>query len=90
MGTQLFPLQKGGGAPPQFSAHVCCGRTAGWISMALRVEVGLGPSHTVLDWDAAHLPKKGADTPIFGPYLLGVAKRLYVSVYHLVRRQASA
>ena len=47
--------------------------------MALRVEVGLGPGHTVLDWDPAHLPKKEADTPIFGPYLLGVAKRSSVS-----------
>jgi len=22
--------------PPQFSAHVCCGQTAGWIKMPLR------------------------------------------------------
>jgi len=78
--------RKGAERPPQFSAHVYCCQTAGWIKMALRVEVGLGPGHTVLDWDPAHLPKKEADTPIFGPYLLGVAKRLYVSVYHLVRR----
>ena len=32
---------KGGGAPPQFSAHVYCGQTAGWINMALGMEVGL-------------------------------------------------
>jgi len=23
------------GAHPQFSAHVCCGQTAGWIKMSL-------------------------------------------------------
>jgi len=47
MGTQP-PPQKGGGAP-QFSAHVCCGKTAGLIKMALGMEVGLGPGHIVLD-----------------------------------------
>jgi len=49
MGTQL-PSQKGGGAPsPKFPAHVHCGKTAGWIKMALGMEVGLGPGHIVLD-----------------------------------------
>jgi len=45
------PSQKGGGAPPQFSAHVYVGQTAGWIKVALGVEVGLGPGHIVLDGD---------------------------------------
>jgi len=27
--------QKGGTAPPQISAHVYCGETAGWIKMPL-------------------------------------------------------
>ena len=52
--------QKGGGArgqSPQFSAHVYCDQTAGWIKMALVMEVGLGPVHIVLDRDAAALPK---------------------------------
>jgi len=44
---------------------------AGWIKMALGVEVGLGPGHIVLDGDPAHLPKKGAEPPpIFGRFLL--------------------
>ena len=30
------------GAQSQFSVHVCCGQTAGWIKMALGMEVGLG------------------------------------------------
>ena len=38
--------------------------------MALFMEVGLGPGHIVLDGDPAALPKKGAEPPIFGPFLL--------------------
>jgi len=48
----------------QFSAHVCCGQMAGWIKMALGMEVGLGPGHIVLDGDPASLPKKGAEPSI--------------------------
>jgi len=43
------PLPKRGTAPPQFSAHVCCGQMAGWIKMPHGMEVGLGPGHIVLD-----------------------------------------
>jgi len=71
MGTQLPLPKKGTEPPPQFSAHVYCGQTAGWIKMALGVEVGLGPGHIVLDGDPATLPKKGAEPPpIFDPFLL--------------------
>ena len=35
-----FP-SKGVEPPPQFSAHVCCDQTAGWIKMALGMEVAL-------------------------------------------------
>ena len=63
--------KKGGGAPPQFSAHVYCGQTAGWIKMALGMEVGLGPGHIVLDQDSASPPQKGdTASEIFGPFLL--------------------
>jgi len=57
---------------PQFSAHVYCGQTAGWIKMALGMKVGLGLVHIVLDGDIASLPPKGgrAPPPIFGPSLL--------------------
>jgi len=34
---------------PQFVAHVYCGKTAGWIKMALGMEVRLGPDNIVLD-----------------------------------------
>jgi len=39
--------------------HVNCGQTAGWIKMALGMQVVLGPGHIVLDVDPAALPKKG-------------------------------
>ena len=69
MGTVL-PSQKGGGAP-KFSAHVYCGQTAGWIIIALGMEVGLSPGDVVLDRDLATLPKGGgAHSPIFGQFLL--------------------
>jgi len=58
------------GADPQFSAHVYCGQTAGWIKMALGADVGLGSVHIVLDGDTAPFPKKGQIPPIFGPSLL--------------------
>ena len=38
--------------------------------MALGMEVGHGPSHIVLDGEPAPLPKKEAEPPIFGPFLL--------------------
>ena len=82
--------EPGGGAPArgwsaQFSAHVYCGQTAGWIKMALGMEVGVGPGHIVLDGDRAPLPKKGTEPPILRPIFI-VAKRLDASRYHLVWR----
>jgi len=78
MGTQLSLPKKGAEPPPQFSAHVHCGQMAGWIKMALGMQVGfgmqvgLGPGHIVLDGDPAPLPKKEAESPssIFDPRLL--------------------
>ena len=58
------------GHSPQFSAHNCCGQMAGWITMQLGREVGLGPSDIVSHGDSSPLPKKGAEPPIFGPCLL--------------------
>jgi len=53
------PSPKGGGAPPQFAAHVYCGQTAAWIKMPLGKEVGLGVRDIVLDGDPAPAPLKG-------------------------------
>jgi len=87
----LFPKRRRspGAEPPQFSAHVYCGQTAGWIKMALGMEVGLGPVYIVLDGDTAPLPKKGQSPPNFPPIFI-VAKRHDASRCRLVWRQASA
>jgi len=78
------------GHSPQFSANTCCGQIAGWIKMALGMEVGLGPGYIVLDGTQLPCPKRGqSPPPNFRPISI-VAKRLCVSGYHLVRRQASA
>ena len=70
-GTQLPLTKNGAEPPPQFSAHVYCGQIAGWIKMALGVEVCLRRGHIVLDGDPAPLPtKKGKSPSIFGPFLL--------------------
>jgi len=66
-GPSCPPLK---GHSPQFLARVYCGKTAGWIKMRLRMEVGLSPGHIVLGGDSAPLPKKAAQPPILGPCLL--------------------
>jgi len=69
-----FPPQKG--HSPQFSAHVCCGQTAGWIKMPLGTEVDLSPVDIVLDGDPSpHKKTGGHSTPNFWPMSF-VAKRL--------------
>ena len=60
--------------PPQFSAHVYCGQTAGRIKMKLIGLVGLGPGHTVLDGYRAPPTQRGT-APSFRPMSV-VAKRL--------------
>jgi len=54
-GPSPFPKRR---RSPQFLAHVYCGQTAGWIKIALGMEVGLGPVHIMLDGDTAP-PKRG-------------------------------
>jgi len=58
------PLPIKGAEPRhQFSAHVYCGQTPGWIKVVLGTEVGRGPGHIVLDGDPAPLPTKDAEPP---------------------------
>jgi len=54
--------QKGGRAPPQFSAHFYCRQTAGCITMPLRMDVGLGPGDFVFDGDPATPRTEGTPT----------------------------
>ena len=68
MGTQLPPPKRG--QSPQFSANVCCGKTAGRIKILLGTEVDLGPCHIVLDGFAARRERGTAAPALFGPCLL--------------------
>jgi len=78
--------QKGGGAP-KFSAHVYCGQTAGWIKMALGMEVGLSPCDFVLYGDTALTPQKGGRASLHNfRQTSTVPKRLDASRCHLVWR----
>jgi len=78
MGTQPH-AKKEAEPPPQFSVHVYCGQTAGWIKLALGMEMGLDPSHIVLDGDPAPLCQKRTEPPNFWPISI-VAKRLDASL----------
>jgi len=74
--------KKGAEPPPQFSAHVHCGQTAGWIKIALGTEVGLSSGDFVLDGDPAPSPKGGG-----APSSISIAdKRLDASRRHSVWR----
>jgi len=79
--------EPGGGTLPQFAANVYCGQTAGWITMALGMEVGLALSSPhCARWGHSSPPqKRGQSSPQFRPILI-VAKRLDASRCHLVWR----
>ena len=88
MGTHLRPPQKAAESPPQFSVHVYCGQTAGWIKVALGMDVGLCSGRIVLDEGKAPLPQKGRSLPILAHAI--VAKRLGGLTRHLARKYISA
>jgi len=80
-----YPLQKRGqSGPTQFSAHFCCGQTAGCIKMPLGMEVGFSPGECVRCGPSPPSPKRGG-APNFWPTSI-VAKRLHGARCHLVRR----
>jgi len=57
------PASPKKGAHLQFSTHVYCGQTAGWINLPLGTKVGVGPGHIVLDGNPAR--PQGAQLPNF-------------------------
>jgi len=71
-GTRSSPTKKGAERPPIFGPFLLSPNR--WMNQdGFGTEIGLGPSHIVLDGDSAPLPKKGAEPPlppIFGPCLL--------------------
>jgi len=83
MGTQLPLSRKRGAEPDQFSAHVYCGQTVGWIKVPLGMEVGLGSGHVVIDMNPAPLSKRGHNPLPNFQHMPIVAKRLDGSRCHL-------
>jgi len=65
------------GTVPQFSVHVYCDQTAGWMKTPLGTEVDLGPGHIVLDGVRALRKRGTAAPPSFRP------KSIVVTVAHL-------
>jgi len=66
------PPQK---SPPIFGIYLLWQNgwmsSSGWIKIALGIEVGLGPDHTVIDGDPASSPKiEQSAPPHLGPFLL--------------------
>ena len=57
-------LPPKGAQPPQFSAHVRCGQTAGWIKMPLGMEVGLSPGDFVRQTPSSP-HERGTAAPLF-------------------------
>jgi len=67
------PLPKQARSPKKsFSAHIYCGQTAGWIKVALSMQVGLSPGECVGWGPSSPSPKGGGGSlsPIFCPCLL--------------------
>ena len=61
------PPQKG--HCPQFSVHVYCGQTLGWMKTPLGTEVDICPGHIV--WTGTQLLRERAQQPpLFGPCVL--------------------
>jgi len=55
--------ERGRRPPPQFSARVYCGQTAGWINMPLGRPAGLSQSDIVFAGDPAPHPQNGSRAP---------------------------
>ena len=87
-GDPAAPRKKNKKAQPHPIWPMYCGQTAECIKMPLGMKAGLGLGDIVLDGDPA--PPKQGTVPQFSVHVSIVAKRLYVSGYHLVRRYASA
>jgi len=67
-GDPATTRKEGTPTPTQFSAHVYCGQTAGWMKTPLGTEVDLGPGHTVLDGIPV-LRERGTAAPLFSAHV---------------------
>ena len=77
--------KRGGERSPQYSAHVRCGQTAGWIKMSVGMQVEQRKRHCVRWRPSPPSPKGAQSSPNFQPISV-VANRLEGSRCHLVWR----
>ena len=70
------------GHSPEFSAHVCCGQTTGWIPLGR--EVGLGPGHTVLDEDLAPPPQNDTAANFLSMSIMAKRSPISATAEHLL------
>jgi len=68
-GDPALPPPKKRHSLPQFSAHVYCGQTAGWIKMPHGTMVGPGPCHIVLDGDPPAPSRKAHSNALFSVHV---------------------
>jgi len=68
MGTQLHSA-KGAQPPPQFSANVCCGQTAGWSKDATWNGGRPRPRRLYVRWGPSFPPIKGAEPLQFSAHV---------------------
>jgi len=89
MESQLPPPKRG--TALQFSVHVYCDQTAGWMKAPLGTEVDLGPGHIVSHEEPAALPRKEhSSPPLFGPCLLWPRSPISATAELLFYKQKSA
>ena len=77
-------------SPPQFSAYVHCGQTAGWIKTTLGTKMGLGPGHIVLHGDPVPPPRKRHSPSNFRPICCGQMAGRAVATFEATEAAASA
>jgi len=81
-GNPAFP--KKGHSAPIFGPYVCCGETAGWMSVPLDTEVGLGLGD-IMRWGPSPPPPKKVHSPNFRLCLLWPNGWMYHCQCHFVR-----
>jgi len=79
------------GHSPQFFANVCCGQTAGWITMPLGMEVGFVPGDTCARWGPSS-PQKGctAAAPTIRPMSIVTSWMDQYAIWYGGRRRTRA
>jgi len=71
---------------PQFSAHIYCALTAGWIKMPLAVQAELYTSDTVLHGNPAPPPKRGTAPNVWPMSIVAKQSPISTTAKHLLTK----